>query len=164
MARTITLAEVVAKGVCPEAVALFQQHFGESVEATEANALAVASVFNWDTAARALLSPQAREAFNTVTAEPRKAHDAAMADARKTLNAAIAEPVKAFYAAAEPYRHLDEASDYKAYDAATAEAREAYAVTTAEAREAYAVTTVEASKTFNAAMALSFCRAYNEDV
>ena len=52
----ITLAQLKAKNACSDQVTEFERRFGESVEISEAACLAVADAFDWDWAARNLLS------------------------------------------------------------------------------------------------------------
>ena len=144
--RTLTLATLVRKGACREQREKFAKLFGKSVEITEALCAEHANEFNWDWAARNLLSASAsaRAAYDAAVAPALAAYDAAMAPAWAAYDAARASAQAAYDAAMAPA--------WAAYDAAMAPAWAAYAAAMAPARAAYA-----------AAMASAWARAYIAD-
>jgi hypothetical protein len=54
----ITIKQLKAKGACRNQVALFRKHFGAEANVTVAAARKVATLFDWDWAAGALLTPK----------------------------------------------------------------------------------------------------------
>ena len=66
--RVLTLATLIDKGACSSQVDLFRSRFGESVEVTAELCASVAAVFDWDWAARNLLSPPAWAEYERVRA------------------------------------------------------------------------------------------------
>ncbi len=79
----ITYQELQAKGACANQLALFKKHFGPSVVVTLEAVLAVADVFNWDWAARNLMSPKACKVYQDAIAPACKVYDDAIAPAQK---------------------------------------------------------------------------------
>ena len=60
--------DLQAAKACPEQVALFRAHFGDGGTVTLAKVRKVALLFNWNWAARFLLSPAALAEYERVTA------------------------------------------------------------------------------------------------
>ena len=58
--------DLQAAKACPEQVALFRAHFGDGGTVTLAKVRKVAGLFNWDWAARFLLSPASRAEYARV--------------------------------------------------------------------------------------------------
>ena len=130
---------------CPNQVARFQELFGDAVEVTVDLAVKHAQDFDWDWAARSLLSAAGYSAYDAAMAEALRAYAAATDEARLAYAAATAEAEHAYDAAA--------------YDAATAEARRAYDAARAEARLAYDAATAAPRRAYNAACARAFAEA-----
>ena len=117
--RVLTLAALRKAGACQSQLDLFRTAFGTRVVVTPARAVEHAQTFDWDWAARHLLSPTARTAYNAAVAPARAAYDAAVAQAWAAYRAAVA-PAHAAYRAAD-------AQASAAYRAAVAQAwAEAY--------------------------------------
>ena len=77
----ITLAMLRQHNACADQVALFQQHFGTEVEITESVCVAVAPLFDWEWAARHLLTAPAQDAYDKATASAQDAYNKAKARA-----------------------------------------------------------------------------------
>ena len=119
----ITLARLKELHACSSQVALFQQHFGESVTVTKERCLAVASIFDWNWAAQFLLSLFAQTEYY-------RACTTAWAEYYRTYTTAWAEY-------------------YKVRAPARAEYDKAYAIARAEYDKACAIAFFEASKLTN---------------
>ena len=65
--RPLTLLQLREAKACADQIALFQSLFGESVAVSESACLEYADKFDWDFAARAFLTPEARAEYNRVT-------------------------------------------------------------------------------------------------
>ena len=142
MPEPIALAMLRAKNACDEQLREFERLFGDTpVTVTEELCVQHASRFNWDWAAR-----------NLLTAKQRKAYLAFTASTRASYAAAIASEWEAFDTAT--------ASAREAYDAATASAREAYDAATASAWEAYDAALANAREARNAATARAWALCY----
>ena len=118
----ITLEMLRQKHACRDQVARFKELFGDAVEVTVELVVKHAQDFDWDWAARSLLSAAGYSAYNAARAKSRRAYAAATAKSRRAYAAALAAAT-------------DEAR--LAYDAARAEARLAYDAATAGPRCAY---------------------------
>ena len=79
--RVLTLATLIDKGACSSQVDLFRSRFGESVEVTAELCASVAAVFDWDWAARNLLSPPAWAEYERVRAPAWAEHERVTAPA-----------------------------------------------------------------------------------
>jgi hypothetical protein len=129
MTRRITKAMLVEAGACADQVELFAKHFPRGVVPTVAKALAVAGLFDWDWAARALLTPAALKVYNEASAAAWNAYEEAIAPARKVRDKASAAARKVYEEASAPARKVrDEAiaAALKVYNEARAPAWNAY--------------------------------------
>ena len=92
---TLTIQQLHQAGACAEAVETFRAAFGEAVEVTEALAAQHAATFDWDWAARHLLTPPARAEYDRVTAPALAEYDRvtapALAEYKRVTAAARAE-------------------------------------------------------------------------
>jgi hypothetical protein len=99
MTPTITAAQLEKHNACPDQVALFRETFGESTTVTVAKAKRVASLFDWDWAARRFLGAAAFAEYDKARApawaEYEKVRAAALAEYEKVRAAALAEYKKA---------------------------------------------------------------------
>ena len=75
----ITLTMLRDHGACIDQTALFHALYEDSVEVTEATCLAVASLFNWEWAARHFLAPPAWKTYMATIAPAKQAFDEALA-------------------------------------------------------------------------------------
>ena len=105
----ITAARLESLGACSGQVALFRKHFGEKpAPLTKRTVLRFASVFNWEWAARHLLTPAQRAAYNKAEAPAWEACNKAIAPAWEAYNKASASARgahnKALASAQEAYR------------------------------------------------------------
>jgi hypothetical protein len=131
--RVLTLQTLVQKGVCPSQRKLFKKLFGNSVNITPELCAGVAKQFNWDWAAKYLLSAKAWAAYTAASATACAEYRAAIAPAWAAYEAATA----AYEAATAAYRAAAAEVDAE-YRAATAPAWAAYEVAAAKAwAEAY---------------------------
>jgi len=91
----ITLEMLRAKDACKYALEEFQRRFGERVTVTEDLAASVAEVFDWNWAARALLSPAGRTKYASMRypawTEYLRVRDTAWAEYRRVCDQARAE-------------------------------------------------------------------------
>ena len=136
----ITLEMLRQKHACRDQVARFQELFGDAVEVTVELAVKHAQDFDWDWAARSLLSAAGYSAYIAARAEAKRTYDAATDEARLAYDAARAAALRA-------------------YDAATAKSRRAYAAATAKSRRAYAAALAAAERAYDAACARAFAEA-----
>ena len=147
MTRPITLTLLREKSVCAEALERFKTLFGDSVTPTRELCIAHAGDFDLLWAARHLLSPSARRAYDVALAPAREAYHTALASAGEAYRTALAPAWEAYRAALAPageaYR-AGRAPAWEAYCAATASAWEAYDDATASAWEAYDAATASA--------------------
>ena len=90
----ITLKMLQDAGACHDQVVLFRKHFGRSVDVTRERCVEFADVFDWDWAARRLLSAPALAAYDAARAPALAAYHAARAPALAAYHAARAT---AFY-------------------------------------------------------------------
>ena len=67
--------DLQAAKACPEQVALFRAHFGDGGTVTLAKVRKAALLFNWDWAARFLLSPASRAEYARVKVLARAEYD-----------------------------------------------------------------------------------------
>ena len=65
----ITLAQLRKLGACPDEVAIFEKLFGESVEVTEALCVKHAEKFDWDWAAKRLLTKTQLDEYERIEAQ-----------------------------------------------------------------------------------------------
>ena len=79
--KKITARKLESLGACPEQVAIFRRHFGAGVVPTLELVMRYAQVFDWDWAAKNLLSATADKAYQEATAPAYKAYRAARAQA-----------------------------------------------------------------------------------
>ena len=86
----ITLAMLKEKCACANQVAEFARRFGDGVEVTEQVCVSVASVFDWEWAARHFLTAPARAAYSEAKAPARAAYDEATAAAWAAYSEATA--------------------------------------------------------------------------
>ena len=82
MTNTLTRKDLRAADACDKQVKLFEQHFGDGGTVTLAKVRKVASLFDWNWAARYLLSPARRAECNRVTASAWAEYDRVIAPAR----------------------------------------------------------------------------------
>ena len=68
MTNTLTIKDLRAADACEKQVKLFEQHFGDGGTVTLAKVRKVASLFDWNWAARYLLSPARRAEYERVKA------------------------------------------------------------------------------------------------
>ena len=73
--------DLQAAKACPEQVALFRAHFGDGGTVTLAKVRKVALLFNWDWAARFLLSPASWAEYERVIASARAEYERVTASA-----------------------------------------------------------------------------------
>ena len=73
--------DLQAAKACPEQVALFRAHFGDGGTVTLAKVRKVALLFNWNWAARFLLSPASRAEYEHVRASALAEYDSVRASA-----------------------------------------------------------------------------------
>ena len=132
-AKPITYQMLEAKGACQGQVILFKEAFPNGAPLTIEAALSVADKFDWDWAARKLLSEKGLKAYSEAEAPAWKAYEEAEALARK------------------------------AYEEAGALARKAYEEAEALARKAYKEAETLARKAYKEATALAFATAYLND-
>ena len=92
----ITLAMLKEKCACANQVAEFARRFGGEVEVTEQVCVSVASVFNWDWAARHFLTAAAWAAYSEATAAAWAAYSEARAAARAVDDEATAAAEAAY--------------------------------------------------------------------
>ena len=86
----ITLAMLKKNGACADQAAEFARRFGDGVEATEQVCVSVASVFDWEWAARRFLTAAAGAAYREATAAAGAAYDEATAAAEAAYDEATA--------------------------------------------------------------------------
>ena len=68
MTNTLTIKDLRAADACEKQVKLFEQHFGDGGTVTLAKVRKVASLFDWNWAARYLLSPARRAEYERIVA------------------------------------------------------------------------------------------------
>ena len=100
----ITLAMLKEKCACANQVAEFARRFGDEVEVTEQVCVSVASVFNWDWAARHFLTAAAWAAYREAKAAAWAAYDEATAAAGAAYDEATAAAGAAYREATAPAR------------------------------------------------------------
>ena len=87
--------DLQAAKACPEQVALFRAHFGDGGTVTLAKVRKVAPLFNWDWAARFLLSPASWAEYERVKVLARAEYDSvtvpAWAQYERVMGSALAE-------------------------------------------------------------------------
>ena len=87
--------DLQAAKACPEQVALFRAHFGDGGTVTLAKVRKVAPLFNWDWAARCLLSPASWAEYERVKVLARAEYDSvtvpAWAEYERVIASARAE-------------------------------------------------------------------------
>jgi hypothetical protein len=103
VSRTLTLKTLIDKGACDAQVELFRAKFGESVRVTQRLCVSVVDAFDWNWAARHLLSAPA-------LAEYRRVKAAAWAEYRRVKAAAPAEYGRVAAAAWAEYRRVTAAA------------------------------------------------------
>ncbi len=159
----ITYRALKLAGACSKQLNEFKQRFGESVDVTEEACVAVSQEFNWDWAARNLLSQPAWKVYDDAKAYARKAYNDATAPARKAYNAATATAQKAYNDATSHAwkEYYGGRRTGKAYNDAKAYAWKAYDITTASAWKTYKDAEAPARKAYNDAKATAFARAFN---
>jgi len=141
----ITIAQLKKLKACDDQVELFKATFGASAEVTLENCLIAAKVeLDFDWAARNLLNPAQKAAYEAAKAQARAAYEAAEA------------PVRAAYEAAE-------ASARAAYAAAEAPSRAAYKAAKAPAWAAYEAVKASAWAAYEDAKARAFFKALREE-
>ena len=95
MSRALTLQTLIDKGACSKQVELFRVRFGKSVHVTQRLCVSVADAFDWNWAARHLLSKPARAECRRVTAPARAEYErvraAALAEYKRVTAATRAE-------------------------------------------------------------------------
>jgi hypothetical protein len=148
MVRIITADMLREKQACADQLRVFEERFPNGAEVSEALARELALVFDWEWAAKALLSPSASKAYNEATALAWEAYNEATAPASKAYNEATALAWEAYNEAKAT------APASKAYNEALALASKSYNEDEA---------TAPASKAYAEATALAFARAYLAD-
>ena len=126
---------------CQPQIELFTKHFADGAPLTVEAALSVSTVFDWNWAAK-----------NLLTALNRDAYDAATKPALEAYNASIK-------AALEAYIDSIKAAD-DAYEAAMKSARDAYEAARDTAREAYDAAIKSAREAGNPVRAKAFAELY----
>ena len=101
-ARLLTIADLEMVRACEEQVAKFRELFGNEVLVTVELAVQHAADFDWDWAARKLLSAPARAAYNAAVAPEWDAYEASEAAADAAYDAATAAAWAAYEAARAP--------------------------------------------------------------
>ena len=114
----ITLEMLKAHKACKNQYKLFAELFADGVEITEELCAKHAQDFDFEWAARHLLSPLMWKAYDEATAPHRKAYEEATAAHRKAYEQAIAAHRKALDEATAPH--------WKAYDEAIASHRKTF--------------------------------------
>ena len=148
---------------CQPQIELFTKQFPDGAPLTVEAALSVSTVFDWNWAAKNLLTALNRdaydaavkpalEAYSAATKPAFDAHEAAMKPALEAYNAAMKPALEAYNAATKPAR--------EAYDAATKPALEAYGATINAAREAYDAAIKSAREARNSVRAKAFAELY----
>ena len=87
----ITLAQLTAANACAEALAHFQATVGAEVEITEALAVEQAARWDWDWAARHLLSAQHERVYQEAKAPYERAYEEARAQHERVYREAKAQ-------------------------------------------------------------------------
>jgi hypothetical protein len=155
MTRTLTLARLEALNACRPQLAEFKRRFGAGGEATLEKCLSVAQVFDWDWAARYLLSPAAKRAYNEAMAPARRAYNEAKAAAGRAYNEAMAAADHAYNEAM--------AAAWRAYNEAKAPAKRARNEAIAVAKRARNEALAPARHAYNEARATTFFHAWSAD-
>ena len=118
-ARTLTLQTLIDKDACQSQVDLFRQHFGPSVEVTEALCVKHARAFDWPWAARNLLSVSAEADYERVRAaawaDYRRANAPAWAEYARAIAPAWADYERATAPAVAEYKRVRAAAWARAY-------------------------------------------------
>ena len=99
MTNTLTIKDLRVAGACEKQVKLFEQHFGDGGTVTLAKVRKVASLFDWNWAARYLLSPARR-------AEYERVRDSALAEYERVRAPALAEYEGIRASALAEYEHV----------------------------------------------------------
>ena len=98
MTNTLTIKDLRAAGACAYQVKLFEQHFGDGGTVTLAKVRKVASLFDWNWAARYLLSPAGRAEYERIVASAGYAeYDRVIASARAEYDRVITPAGRAEY-------------------------------------------------------------------
>jgi hypothetical protein len=153
MTRTLTLARLEALNACRPQLEEFKRRFGAGGEVTLEKCLAVAQVFDWDWAARYLLSPAAKRAYDE--APGRRAYDEAMAAAWRAYNEAMAPVWRAYNEAM--------AAVWRARNEAQAAVERAYNEAMAPVWRARNEAQAAVERAYNEAMATAFFHAWSSD-
>jgi hypothetical protein len=127
--RKITVSLLREHGACEEGIAKFQRIFPDGVIVTRELCIKHAQQFDWDLAARRLLTPTAWAQYLAATAEPLAQYEAAKATALAQYEAALAAARAQYLAAmasvlAQYHAAIDAA--WSQYDAARAAPRAQY--------------------------------------
>jgi hypothetical protein len=132
----LTAAMLTKKGACANQVEAFSRAFGpDGIDLTDTSRdafiieVAILAEFDYEWAAKHLLSPKADKAYSEARATAYKAYSEAIAPAYKAYSEAIAPAYKAYSEA--------RATAYKAYSEARAPAYKAYSEARATADKAY---------------------------
>ena len=95
MVKIITAGMLREKRACAAQLRVFEQHFPNGAEVSEALARQLHDVFVWGWAAKHLLTPSAETAYNEATASAWEAFNKAMATAETAYSKAMASARKA---------------------------------------------------------------------
>lgn len=132
----VTLKQLGHAKACDDQVEFFKQMFGEETEVTPEKCLEVYDKFDWDWAARYLLTPSNREDYRKAHASARKeyekARNAAWKECEKVRDAARDKYKNACYSALEECKKIS-ATALKEYEKARDSALEEYEKTLAKA-------------------------------
>lgn len=148
MPEPITADRLERLGACPDQVRRFRKLFGDGpAPLTAETAIAHAQVFDWNWAAKRLLTPAARAAYEAAEATAWAAYLKAIAPARAAYEAALAA------AQADYYEAMEDPADF-------GKARSIYEVAEESALAAYDEAVKPAQAVYNEALAAAFAEAY----
>ena len=106
----LTAKDLIATGACSKQVALFRKHFPRGGVVTLAKVMEVAEVFDWDWAAKHLLTPAATAEYDRASAaawdEYKRARAPALAEYQRATAPAEAEYQRAIAPAYTEYHRV----------------------------------------------------------
>ena len=105
---------------CQPQIELFTKHFADGAPLTVEAALSVSTVFDWNWAAKNLLTALNRDAYRAATKPALEAYDASLKAALEAYNASLKADDDAHEAAMKPARDAYEAARDTAFDAYSA--------------------------------------------
>ena len=148
---------------CRSQIKLFTKHFPDGAPLTVEAALSVSTVFDWNWAAKNLLTALNRDAYDAAVKPALEAYSAATKPAFDAHEAAMKPALEAYNAAMKPARDAYEAARdtaLEAYGATINAAREAYGAAIKSAREAYDAAIKSAHEARNSVRAKAFAELY----